>query len=1120
MHRRITFVLVLALALLLAGTEHSTAAPAAQTDLPPAPIVNDEGGPTRLTGSLDYTDFAIRIIMQNPAPALIDMVHVVQGDQTQFAPEDSQILGRMTAPVFPPPLRYAFDLPAEPTATLLDVDNDGETDTGVQIFKLIVSANLNGLSHLEQLDQASDTASFLTDPTTGAITEGSLLVYAPDDQQGFSSGFGDDGLLFTADDPAVALPQGYTVVRFGPDGFTFDRAAAATLDLLANPEAASPDFSDQGILESFNSLIDHLALRYSFTDLRQLDWEAIRAQYLPQVEEAEQLAATNPVAAGGVYGHLLHLLAQQVRDAHVLAVFQDPAYSQQIAIARALKEQPIQNNLGATTVELSDGRIVIADVLEGSPAAEAGWTLGTEIVAVDGVAVADYLPTVAYNENVGTDEGQRLAQVNNLLKFPGASGTEPVAEVTIDAILPGDIAAQSFTLTPGRYALPNRLASLVTRDMPIQYKLAPGFGYLTWGGFTDPEMVMAGLRQFLREVKASPTPLNGVILDLRGNGGGWDLLYFTMASHFFDADQPVSMHWIDLDSFNPNVGELVREAPREYLLSAPEPDLYYGGLLVVLVDQNCASSCEFFTQFLQTNDRATVVAQHASAGAGAPINRVAMPFGITFQYTKGRSYFAGAEELNLEGKGVVPDVRVPVTLESVAAVLAGGDPVLAAGVQEVNDLAGQAFVTSLVLTPTTADVAPDFTAVYPAGWQPTAAGTLVGFIAPDQRSLLSYDTPAAADLAAVLAPLGITDPAAAPVATRTANGVEWAIYASPDSPPFAFRVAVAQIDGKWRVIRIGTSVEIIENAVAGLLYPAIDAYVPGAIAAAPPTAELTQLRATPWQWVAFANPAEQFRVETPLNYLVQFNDDATVNVVADCNNAVGSYQGEGGNLQIELGPMTAAACPPDARSDQFVKLLNAAALYFFQDGNLYIDLFADGGTMVFSPAPPDVFGDDGEGAVAGLPATLVATLGNLSYRGLFEEQEVALVDGAFTETNDAETIAVQLLEPFIALGDLNGDGTQDAVALLELNPGGSGRFTYLAPVLDVLTKPTVGTAVEVGDRIQPNALSITDGLVVAEYIGLGAGDGDCCPSWNIRHTFAWQDGALVEVSRAEVSKLE
>ena len=290
--------------------------------------------------------------------------------------------------------------------------------------------------------------------------------------------------------------------------------------------------------------------------------------------------------------------------------------------------------------------------------------------------------------------------------------------------------------------------------------------------------------------------------------------------------------------------------------------------------------------------------------------------------------------------------------------------------------------------------------------------------------------------------------------------------------------------------------------------------------APPPTAELTQLRANPWQWVSFTSPEDQFDVDAPLSYRVQFNADATVNVVADCNNAVGSYQGEGGKLEIQMGPMTAAACLPDSRSDQFVRLLSGAALYFFQDGNLHIDLVADSGTMVFSPAPPDSFGDDGEGAVAGLPDTLVATLGNLSYRGLFDDRDVTLVDGALIETRDAETIAVHLLDHFIALGNLNGDGVEDAVALLELNTSGSGRFTYLAPVLDVLAKPAVAPAVMVEDRIQPKTLTIIDSQVVMEYIGHGKGDGECCPTWNIRSIYAWQDGALVEVSREEVSKVE
>ncbi len=115
---------------------------------------------------------------------------------------------------------------------------------------------------------------------------------------------------------------------------------------------------------------------------------------------------------------------------------------------------------------------------------------------------------------------------------------------------------------------------------------------------------------------------------------------------------------------------------------------------------------------------------------------------------------------------------------------------------------------------------------------------------------------------------------------------------------------------------------------------------------------LTDLTANPWQWVSFTNPVEQFDVEMPQSYVITFNEDGTAGVVADCNNASGSYTADASSLTIELGPMTMAACPEDSRSDQFVQLLGGAAIYFFEDGDLFIDLMADGGTMVFSPSFP------------------------------------------------------------------------------------------------------------------------------------------------------------------------
>ena len=101
-----------------------------------------------------------------------------------------------------------------------------------------------------------------------------------------------------------------------------------------------------------------------------------------------------------------------------------------------------------------------------------------------------------------------------------------------------------------------------------------------------------------------------------------------------------------------------------------------------------------------------------------------------------------------------------------------------------------------------------------------------------------------------------------------------------------------------------------------------------------------------------------------------------MNIVADCNNANGSYITDGSSITIQIGPMTMAACPPESRSDDFVKYLGLAAIYFFEDGHLFIDLMADGGTMEFAPADARRQADGGEGAAgeSTLPEDLTAQL--------------------------------------------------------------------------------------------------------------------------------------------------
>ena len=123
-------------------------------------------------------------------------------------------------------------------------------------------------------------------------------------------------------------------------------------------------------------------------------------------------------------------------------------------------------------------------------------------------------------------------------------------------------------------------------------------------------------------------------------------------------------------------------------------------------------------------------------------------------------------------------------------------------------------------------------------------------------------------------------------------------------------------------------------------------------APAPPTDSYDALIANPWQWVAFTSPVGQFDVKPPESYLLTVNEDGTLDIVADCNNTYGTYRTVASDLTIDVDPTTLAACPAESRSEQFVKLLGSAAKYFFQDGKLFIDLFADGGTLAFAAAQP------------------------------------------------------------------------------------------------------------------------------------------------------------------------
>lgn len=104
-----------------------------------------------------------------------------------------------------------------------------------------------------------------------------------------------------------------------------------------------------------------------------------------------------------------------------------------------------------------------------------------------------------------------------------------------------------------------------------------------------------------------------------------------------------------------------------------------------------------------------------------------------------------------------------------------------------------------------------------------------------------------------------------------------------------------------------------------------------------------------WQWERFLGGRDMGAVpHDPSAYTVQFREDGTVDVRADCNSGSGRFESHPPQLLITDLVMTGAACPPDSQSATFVRNLRDVRSFVFRGGQLYLSLMADAGIMIFS----------------------------------------------------------------------------------------------------------------------------------------------------------------------------
>lgn len=613
------------------------------TRLPPIPVepgAKNPDEPVFVSGDIPYT-----------SPFFVNMIaepFVMLEDQAGFARRDKEfrfaLEGQTIGPVQVDDdlnLTYSLALPAIPQGTYLDLDNDGEGDTGVQVFAVAYWFNTWGAPFLEERDGkgwSSAHASTITDPEDDyEITGGHLIVWSPDDQQAFPSGFGEDGKLFTEDDPVEPIASGYSLVDLNDEPFVVSKSARIELTLIEG-QGELKDYSDMDYEAAFRRMLEKVAREYPFTDLKNIDWQQLTETYAQRVAEADNTED---------FYRAVRDFTHEIPDGHVSVSFNAQVF---------YEEQG--GSFGMVLAELSDGRIIAAQVLPNLPADQAGIQPGAEIVEWQGRPVQEALAEVnPYLGPYSTDHDRRLDQLIFLtrmpvgervrlsFKNPGAGSTQNAnmqAEVDYDSLF-----AALPTLQGDELAMP--IEGWILEDS--------GLGYLRINTFSDDYSLMAKLwERYITELIDNEIP--GLILDLRVNSGGSSGLSLDFASYFFDQEIEVYEGYY----YNENSQQFEPTGYPASILPAPK---YYDGPIAVLVSSDCFSACEGFSHAMSLEDRSILVGHSPTAGAFGEVGlgQYKLPGDLSLQFPTGRPITPDGDIL-IEGVGVQPDILVPVTYES------------------------------------------------------------------------------------------------------------------------------------------------------------------------------------------------------------------------------------------------------------------------------------------------------------------------------------------------------------------------------------------------------------------------------------------------------------------------
>lgn len=588
-------------------------------------------GPHTITGSYHTTNPIGPLLGAQPSVVLYDMTGQILKDFDFRSPPEAQVLGTISGDIARG--TYTLTLPDTPHGTLLDFDGNAATPSAVQAFVTATFINLFGDAYVNRGEtDATLGISARVDPLSYNVIGGEILVWSAKDGELFPGGLGPDGAAFTADDPLMPLPAGWSAISLETDPFTIDRDTTVDVPVLENTGGLH-DYSSLSYVEAWNTLFQRTQETYPFTDYKHLDWDAIYNEVTPLVK-----AATNDLQ---FHLAIIHF-GELIPDTHVEYV--------SLPVLQAY----LLGGVGISKLVVTDdGALVVASVAPGTPAAGAGIRVGDALVGVDGRPALQALDaTPLLLSSASTPHVRRYFQGVTMLQGPVGSR---VALTWRDRN--GVEQSDTFTRVLDVSSILQTGGGLPTGDVITSRMLDSGVGYLRVGNFFQD----AGRadRLFGDQLQALiGAGAKGIIIDLRDNGGGLVALGMAMAGHFFpDYQRLLDLYYAD------GQGEFAYRGYMEILVEKP----YYAGSVAVLVNEMTVSMGDLFSYAMQVTHRALIVGHTPSSGSIGEIGdgQYRLPGGLQMQIPTGRPVDPVTGEVVVEGQGVIPDIRVPLTVQSV-----------------------------------------------------------------------------------------------------------------------------------------------------------------------------------------------------------------------------------------------------------------------------------------------------------------------------------------------------------------------------------------------------------------------------------------------------------------------